>query len=150
MGGWRQPLLVAAGTVCVVLGVVGIFLPLLPTTPFLLLAGALYARSSPRFYRGLLGNRYLGGYIRNYRSRRGIPLRTKVAVIACLWATIWYTALAVAAHPALRLALLAVALGVTVHLVRFPTYRPTRDAAPDAPEPMDEEGANRQPPGAVL
>jgi uncharacterized membrane protein YbaN (DUF454 family) len=126
MGGWRRLLLVAAGTLSVVLGMVGIFLPVLPTTPLLLLAAACYARSSPRFYRWLLGSRFLGEYIRNYRTRRGIPVGTKVAVIASLWATILYAAFAVVAHPALRLVLLAVALGVTVHLVRFPTYRPPR------------------------
>ena len=57
-----------AGTVCLILGIIGIILPILPTTPFLLLAAGCYARSSERFYNWLLNNRILGSYIRNYRE----------------------------------------------------------------------------------
>lgn len=66
------------GSVSLVLGVAGIFLPLLPTTPFLLLAAAMFFRSSPRAYRWLLGHRYLGPYIRSFREDRSIPLRAKI------------------------------------------------------------------------
>ena len=60
------------------LGIAGIFLPLLPTTPFLLLAAACYVRSSPRLYRWLMNHRWTGEYIRDYREKRGLPLRTKI------------------------------------------------------------------------
>ncbi|NLD72846.1 MAG: DUF454 domain-containing protein [Chloroflexi bacterium] len=126
MAGGKRYALVVAGTLCVVLGAVGVVLPVLPTTPFLLLAAALYARSSPRFYHWLLDTRLLGEYIRNYRSRRGIPLRTKVLVLGFLWATIGYSAWMVVAQGWVRLVLLAIAVGVTVHLAAFPTYRPSR------------------------
>ena len=70
-----RAVLIVAGTLCVGLGALGIFLPLLPTTPFLLLAAACYARSSQRFYDWLLNNKYLGQYITGYVQRRGYPLR---------------------------------------------------------------------------
>ena len=119
----RRLLLVAAGTCSVVLGVIGIFVPVLPTTPFLLLAAALYARSSERFYRWLLGQRYLGAYIRNYREGRGIPARTKAVTLGMLWLTIGSTAAFAVEGWIIRLLLAAVAIGVTAHIVRVPTLR---------------------------
>jgi uncharacterized membrane protein YbaN (DUF454 family) len=73
------------------LAVLGIFLPLLPTTPFLLLASACYVRGSERLHRWLMNNRVLGKYIRNIQQRRGIPLRAKIVTIALLWASIAFS-----------------------------------------------------------
>ena len=87
----KRAILVAAGSVSLGLAVLGIFLPLLPTTPFLLLASACYVRSSERLHRRLMGNRVLGGYIRNFQERRGIPLRAKVTTVALLWLPLAYS-----------------------------------------------------------
>jgi len=87
----KKALLVAAGSLCIVLAVLGVFLPLLPTTPFLLLASACYVRSSERLHRWLMGNRVLGTYIRNFQERRGIPLRAKVVTVALLWLSLLYS-----------------------------------------------------------
>jgi len=76
--------LIVAGTFSIALGILGIFVPVLPTTPFLLLAAACYARSSQRFYDWLLNNKYFGNYIRNYRERKAIPLKGKVLALALL------------------------------------------------------------------
>jgi uncharacterized protein len=123
-----RTLLLVAGTVCVVLAVVGMVLPVLPTTPFLLLAAVCYARSSARFYGWLITNRWFGEYIRNYREGKGIPLRHKVVALSLLWLTIGYAALfAVSFWPA-RVVLVGIAAGVTIHLLRTKTYRP--DAPP--------------------
>ncbi len=84
-------LLNTVGTVSLVLGVLGVFLPLLPATPFLLLASACYLRGSERLHGWLMGNRLLGGYIRNFQGGRGIPLRAKVVTIALLWASLIYS-----------------------------------------------------------
>ena len=81
-------LLIAGGNLCVALAVLGLFLPVLPTTPFLLLAAVCYARSSERFYHWLVTNRWFGAYIRNYREGRGIPLWQSdrhLAVVAHDW-----------------------------------------------------------------
>ena len=87
----KRALLVAAGSLCIVLAVLGVFLPLLPTTPFLLLASACYVRSSERLHGWLMGNRLLGGYIRNFKERRGLPLRAKVTTVVLLWLPLLYS-----------------------------------------------------------
>lgn len=123
-GSVRRILLVTAGTICVVLAALGIFVPLLPTTPFLLLAATCYTRSSPRLYDWLIGHRWFGPYIRNYREHRAVTLGTKIVSITFLWATMAYTILAVTHHWALRALLVAVAIGVTIHLTSFTTATP--------------------------
>lgn len=120
-------LLVACGTVCVALGVLGVFLPVLPTTPFLLLAAVCYARGSERCHRWLLTNRLFGRYIRDYREGRGVTLRHKVAALALLWLTIGYAAGWVVRTWWGKLLLLGVAVAVTVHLVRMKTAPARRD-----------------------
>ncbi|MEA1966464.1 MAG: YbaN family protein [Euryarchaeota archaeon] len=77
-------LLKITGTAFPIIGGVGIILPLLPTTPFLMLAAVCYARSSERWYRRLLTNRWFGEYIRNWHEGRGIPMKTKILSIAFL------------------------------------------------------------------
>ena len=119
-----RTLLILSGTLCVILGVLGIFLPLLPTTPFLLLAAACYARSSDRFYHWLMNNRWFGRYISNYRNGRGIPLRQKVLTIALLWLTIGSSAWLAVSQWWVRGILLVIAIGVTFHLVTIKTYKP--------------------------
>jgi uncharacterized protein len=140
--GFTRGLLVAAGTLSVVLGTLGIFLPLLPTTPFLLLAAACYARSSPSFLAWLLGNRWFGSYIRNYRERRGLPLRQKVVTLTLLWLAIGFAAAFVADAWWLRGLLLAIATGVTLYLSSLKTLSSTTDSsAPCAAAPRVPGGA---------
>jgi len=87
----KKAILVAAGSLCLALAVLGVFLPLLPTTPFLLLASACYVRSSERLHGWLMENRLLGGYIRNFKERRGIPLRARVTTVLLLWLPLAYS-----------------------------------------------------------
>jgi uncharacterized protein len=115
---------IVLGTLCVALGVIGIFLPLMPTTVFLLLAGFFYARSSPRFYNWLLNHRWLGTYLRNYRDGRGVPLRDKVITLVVLWLSIGLTSIFFVRTWWLLALLLVIAAGVTIHLVSLKTYRP--------------------------
>lgn len=116
--------LVILGGLSLVLGLLGIFVPLLPTTPFLLLAAALWVRSSPRLYAWLLSHRRLGPYIRNFRENRAIPLRAKVVSLTLLWATLLYCIVAVVdAWWWAQLVLLCVAVGVTWHILSFATLR---------------------------
>ena len=117
-------LLIGIGTLCVALGVVGIFVPILPTTPFLLLAAFCYARSSQRFLNWMLSNRWFGAYIKNYREGRGIPRREKVLTIIALWLTIGFSTLYAVSAWWARLLLIVVAIGVTVHLLRIKTFNP--------------------------
>ena len=117
----KRYLLIAAGSICVILGIVGIFVPVLPTTPFLLLAAACYFRSSDRFYHWLLNNRILGTYIRNYLEGRGMSRRSKVITLLLLWLTIGFTILFVIQNIVIRIILVIIALGVTIHISRLKT-----------------------------
>jgi len=129
-----RALLVVCGTLSVALGVLGIFLPLLPTTVFLLLAAACYARSSERFYLKLINNRWLGGYIRNQRDGRGMRRRDKIFTLALLWIGMSATMIWTAQAWWLRLLLAAIAIGVTLHLVKLPTFSSAADLdTPHAP-----------------
>ena len=87
--------LIIVGAISLVLGVLGIFLPMLPTTPFLLLSAAAWVNASPSLYDWLLNHRVLGEYIRNFREHRAIPLRVKIISVSLVWLTIGYCILAV-------------------------------------------------------
>ena len=118
---WKTWLLRGAGLLTLTLGLIGIVVPLLPTTPFLLLSAACFARSSQRLYNWLLAHRWFGPTIRDYRLHRAVSLRAKVLALALLWGTIGYAAIAVAQSWWLRGLLLAIALGVTAHLLHLKT-----------------------------
>jgi len=128
-------LLLVVGTMSVIAGLIGILLPLVPTTPFLLLAAWCFARSSPRFYRLLLGNRWLGPYIRNYREGRGLTMAAKVSTLVVLWLAIASTVWFIAPMPWARVVLIAIATGVTIYLLRLPT------ATAEASQTRAEAGA---------
>ncbi|KPL05021.1 MAG: hypothetical protein AMJ73_02885 [candidate division Zixibacteria bacterium SM1_73] len=115
--------MVIAGTLFVGLGVLGIFLPLLPTTPFLLLAAACYARGSKRFYDWLLNNRWFGNYIRDYREKKQVPLKVKVSSLSLLWTAIMLSALLAVDVLLVKIVLILVAVGVTVHILSIGTLR---------------------------
>ena len=123
MSRFRRLVLTVTGLAATGLGVLGIVLPLLPATPFFLLAAYFFSRSSPRFHHWLLTNRVFGSYIDNYRSGRGMALAEKLVTIAMLWVALAFTATVAVTVWWGRLLLLAVAVGVTTHLVRIRTYR---------------------------
>lgn len=124
----RKALLIFLGTVCVGLGVLGIFLPLMPTTVFLLLAAYCYSKSSDRFHTWLLGNRWLGKYITTYRSGQGITVRQKCTTILTLWASIGFSIWFIGGTFWITLLLAAIAVGVTIHILWLKTYRPENAA----------------------
>lgn len=119
--GLMKALLIACGTLCVVLGVIGIFLPLMPTTVFLLLAAACYARSSERFHRRLVEHPWLGSYI---RQRHGMTVRQKVVTVTLLWVTLGATMIWTVEALWLHALLVLIGAGVTLHVARLPAFRP--------------------------
>ena len=119
-------LLLVLGCVSLAVGVIGIFLPLIPTTGPLLLAAVCFDRSSPRFHSWLMNNRYLGGYIRNYQEGRGLPMLQKVCTIGLLWSTITLSIVFAVNAWWGRVLLAGIAIAVTAHIVTLPTYRPER------------------------
>jgi uncharacterized protein len=120
----RKAILIFAGTVCVGLGVLGMFIPLLPTTIFLLMAAYCYSRSSERFHTWLLTNRWCGKYISNYRSGRGMTVRQKVSSISMLWLSIGLSMWMIGSGLWLNVFLAMIASAVTIHLLRIRTFRP--------------------------
>lgn len=116
-------LLIILGSICLALGVIGIFLPLLPTTPFLLLSAALYVRSSDKLYQWLIHQKYLGEYIRNFREHNAIPLRAKIISITMVWITLTYCALAIADEVWLKAIFLVLAISVTWHILSYKTLK---------------------------
>ena len=119
----KRGLLLTAGTLLTALGIIGIVVPVLPTTPFLLLAAACYIRSSQRLYHWLLNNRVLGIYIKNYLQGRGMPLKVKIFTIALLWITIGLSMWFATQDVLIRVILGLVAVGVTAHIVRIKTFK---------------------------
>jgi len=118
----RRAAFVAAGSIALALGVIGIFVPLLPTTPFLLLASACYLRGSARLHRWLLSHGRLGAYIRAFEEGRGIPRRAKIVAIGLLWISVAHACTLVGEAWA-WIGLTLLACGVTIYLVRLPTLR---------------------------
>jgi uncharacterized membrane protein YbaN (DUF454 family) len=117
-------LFIILGTVFLFLGILGIFIPGLPTTPFLLLTAAMYIRGSERLYNKLIANRYVGKYIKNYRERRGMSIRQKVYSIVLMWVMITVSNLFFIENLSVRLTVVAVGLIGTIVMGKIiPTYR---------------------------
>jgi uncharacterized membrane protein YbaN (DUF454 family) len=113
--------LIAAGFCTFILGVIGIFLPLLPTTPFLLLSAAFFLRSSDRLYRWITNHKVFGKYIKYYFEYRAVTKRSKIITLGFLWAVILSSILFIADSLWLKIILAAVAVGVTIHIVTMRT-----------------------------
>lgn len=120
-------LLICCGWGATVAGFVGIFLPIVPTVPFLLLAAVCFGKSSQRFHSWLIGHRHLGPLIRDYLHGGGIPLRAKRMAIGMVWVSFPVSALLVIRIEWLSLLLIASAAGITFYLLRLPTIPPGRE-----------------------
>lgn len=118
---------IGAGTFFLVLGVIGIFLPLLPTTPFVLLAAACYARGSRRFYDWLLANRTFGPMILEWQRHRSLPYRTKITSIALMIVTLGVSIVFFVDSPQLKWLLALTGVALAVWMYRIPSRdRPRR------------------------
>jgi len=126
----RRPALYVGGWVSLAMGIIGIFVPLWPTTCFLLLAGWCFSRSSVRMYRWLRENRFFGEYLRGYQDRKAIPKRVRSMSTLVLWSFILVTPLLLDASSLIWAILLTVGVGVTVHLYALETSQPVRAGSP--------------------
>ena len=111
------------GLISLGLGILGAFLPVLPTTPFLLLAATLFLKSDQRLYDWLMNHPRLGPYIRNFLEHKAIPLRVKVVSVSLVWITLLYCAICVAEHWALSCLFIAIATAVSVHILSYKTLK---------------------------
>lgn len=119
----KKILLISLGSISILMGVIGIFVPILPTTPFLLLAAWSYARSSDKYYNKLMNSKVLGGYIKNYRDKKAMPVRVKIVTISLLWISILYSAVFAINIYWVKMLLIVIAVLVTFHLLNLRTIK---------------------------
>jgi len=133
----KKYILIALGSLSLGLGAVGMAIPVLPTTPFLLLALYCYLRSSRRLYDWLLHHKLFGAYLYNYITYRAVPRQTKIAALIVLWAGL-ITSIILVPILYVRLILLAIGVGVSIHLFSLRTIEKAQlheapPAAADSP-----------------
>jgi len=140
----RRWILLSVGILAVILGTVGVFVPLLPTTPFLMLAAACFLRSSDRMHHWLLTHPVFGKYVRNYREHHAITLPAKLVSLVLLWGTILYSATSIVESLFVRILLGLIAVGVTIHLLTLKTLTRAMLAA------EEEEAPEARPGGQIV
>ena len=112
-----------SGVLLVTIGVIGIFLPILPTTIFLILASACFIKSSPQANEWLRNHKILGMYIKNYQDKSGLTIKSKIFNITFLWLMISASAIFFTELWTIRFLLFAIAIGVTIHLLIVKTKK---------------------------
>ncbi|HOI28731.1 MAG TPA: YbaN family protein [Melioribacteraceae bacterium] len=120
-------ILIGFGWIFVALGIIGIFVPLMPTTVFFILAAASFARSSDRFYSWLINHPRFGKFIKDYREKRGMPLKSKIIAVGMLYLTIGSSAYFFTDSLWVRLLLISIAIGVSTYILSLKTIRDERD-----------------------
>lgn len=118
----KKYLLIISGIISLSLGIMGMFLPVLPTTPFLLLSAACFLRSSKKLYDWLLNHKRLGTYIKDFVEHKAISRRLKVVSITTLWLTISISIFVVNILW-VRIILMLIAIAVTLHILHFKTKK---------------------------
>ena len=117
----KRILLIIAGVLSLVLGVIGAFVPLLPTVPLVLLAAYCFGRSSERLHQWLIYHRYFGPILENFQAGKGIPKRVKYRTIAIIWVSMGFSCWMVA-KLWLCVMLVCIGLAVSIYLLRLPDY----------------------------
>ncbi len=120
----KKFLFISIGVLFILLGIIGIFLPVMPTTIFLILASYFFMKSSPELNNKLVNNKYLGPYIKNYREQRGMPIKSKISSICLLWTSILISSYFFTEILVIRILLLIVAVGVTIHIATIKSLKP--------------------------
>lgn len=119
----KRTIYIGLGTLFLLLGAVGIFVPLLPTTPFWLLTCWFYVRSSRRLYVRVMRNPYFGPYIANFIMNKGMPVRAKVMSLGVMWASAILTSVFVIERWWVGVALFLITAAVSWHILSYPTKR---------------------------
>lgn len=135
-------LLIIAGFFCLALGVIGIFVPLLPTTPFLLLAAFCFLRSSRKLYDWLLNHRLFGPVVRNYLINRAVSLKTKIGAMVLLAGSLVLSMVLIARLP-VTIALTVVGLAVGTHILTLKTLKSGAESGV-CPAPSDKNGPEQK------
>lgn len=118
----KKYILAGLGSIALALGIIGIFVPVLPTTPFLLLASFCYVRSSKRLHGWLMNHRVFGRYLENYITHRAVKRSVKIYALVCLWISM-SVSIFVVKSTHLTVLLLLIGLGVSIHLLKLKTIK---------------------------
>ena len=119
----RNIIYITLGSISLALGTLGIFLPLLPTTPFYLLTAWLYMKGSDKLYQKVMNNKFFGTIVRDFQEEKAIPLKTKIFSVSLLWITILSSAFFFVQILWVKILLIAIAVGVTVHILSYKTKK---------------------------
>lgn len=119
----KKQLYIVLGIFFTALGMIGVFVPLLPTTPFLLVAIWFFIRSSKKFLKWILRNKYLSPYVYGYISKKGMPRSVKIRTIILLWSTILISAFLINKNRHISILLLIIAIFVTIHILSIKTKK---------------------------
>ncbi|MDF2685305.1 MAG: hypothetical protein K0S55_486 [Clostridia bacterium] len=106
-----------------VLGIIGITIPILPTAPFLLLSAACYIKSSDKLYNFLINNKFFGKYLRSYLNNDGISIKLKIITIILLWTSILFSIIFIISLFWIKIILFIIAISVTIHLYMLKTLK---------------------------
>ncbi|WP_027630585.1 YbaN family protein [Ruminiclostridium cellobioparum] len=118
----KKYILAGLGSIALALGIIGIFVPVLPTTPFLLLASFCYVRSSKRLHGWLMNHRVFGRYLENYITHRAVKRSVKIYALVCLWISMSVSIFVVKSIH-LTVLLLLIGLGISIHLLKLKTIK---------------------------
>jgi len=119
----KSTLWIVFGILAFCLGIIGVFIPFLPTTPFLLLAAGFFLKGSDRLYQWLINHKLFGKYIRNFREYKAIPIKTKIFAVSTLWATILASVFFYTKSLTLKGLLIGIGIGVTIHILHYKTLK---------------------------
>ena len=120
----KQKILAFLGFISLGLGIIGAFLPLLPTTPFVLLSAYLFAKSSEKMHNWIMNHRIFGKLIRDFNENKAIPLHVKIIAISMMWASILYSIFTIASGKIwLQLLLLTLPIGASIHILTYNTKK---------------------------
>jgi len=117
------------GFISMSLGLIGIPVPGLPTTPFMILAAACFARSSQRFYDWIINNKLFGSHVKNYREGNGIPKRSKPIILGTMWIFVSFAVLVAIPDDVqvAKIATVVLALIGTIFILRIPSIQTSRN-----------------------
>lgn len=116
----KKILFIIIGSISLVLGVIGILMPVLPTTPFLLLASFCYLRSSEKLYNWLINHHVFGPYIYNYLTYKAIPKKTKIGAIIFLWCSLILSSIIISSLH-IKIFLFLIGIAVSLHIITLKT-----------------------------
>ena len=119
----RKIFYIALGSISLALGTLGIFLPGLPTTPFYLLTAWAYMKGSEKLHQKVMGNKFFGTIVRDFQENKTIPLKTKIITVSLLWITILSSVFFFVSTRWVKLLLVVIATGVTIHVLSYKTKR---------------------------